>query len=156
MGLSLLNIDPGDSSVHSGTNFGGENQSGTAFAVRTIVKKGEDRFLACEDLRALFMEDDDELLVLPTPKPGSITATFTVFDGDVVNSASSFCEQRWLEHLKLAVEKQVKFGNDLSVHGSAKRSKRMMVNNDESNSNNNNNNKTIHDLESVLSDGDGV
>ena len=61
MGLSLLNIDPGDSSVHSGTNFGGENQSGTAFAVRTIVKKGEDRFLACEDLRALFVEDDDEL-----------------------------------------------------------------------------------------------
>ena len=43
-------------------------------------------------------------------------------------------------------------GNDLSVHGSAKRSKRMMVNNDESNSNNNNNNKTIHDLESVLSE----
>ena len=138
--------------MHSGTNFGGENQSGTAFAVRTIVKKGEDRFLACEDLRALFVEDDDELLVLPTPKPGSITATFTVFDGHVDNSASSFCEQRWLEHLKLAVEKQVKFGNDLSVHGSAKRSKRMMVNNDESNSNNNNNNKTIHDLESVLSE----
>jgi len=152
MGLNLLNIDPGDSSVHSGTNFGGENQSGTAFAVRTIVKKGEDRFLACEDLRALFVEDDDELLVLPTPKPGSITATFTVFDGHVDNSASSFCEQRWLEHLKLAVEKQVKFGNDLSVHGSAKRSKRMMVNNDGSNSNNNNNNKIIHDLESVLSE----
>ena len=76
-GLSLLNIDLGDSSVHSGTNFGGENQSGTAFAVRTIVKKGEDRFLACEDLRALFVEDDDELLVLPTPKPASITATFS-------------------------------------------------------------------------------
>ena len=77
-------MDPGDSSVHSGKNLspGGENQSANHWAVRTIVKKGEDRFLVCEDLRALFLDDDTkELLVLLMPKPGAITATFTVFDG---------------------------------------------------------------------------
>ena len=155
MGLNVLNIDPGDSSVHSGKNAHGlgENQSGNQWAVRTIVKKGEDRFLICEDLRALFI-DDEELLVLPAPKPGSITATFTVFDGHVDNSASSFCEQRWLEHLKLAVEKQTKFGNDLSVHGSARRKERTMnnANNTSSDGKNSNNNEIIHDLESVLSE----
>ena len=154
MGLSVLNIDPGDSSVHSGKNAHGENQSGNRWAVRTIVKKGEDRFLICEDLRALFIDDEEEVLVLPAPKPGSIAATFTVFDGHVDNSASSFCEQRWLEHLKLAVEKQTKFGNDLSVHGSARRKERTMNNaiNTSSDGKNSNNNEIIHDLESVLSE----
>ena len=154
MGLSALHVDPGDSSVHSGKNAHGENQSGNRWAVRTIVKKGEDRFLICEDLRALFIDDEEEVLVLPAPKPGSITATFTVFDGHVDNSASSFCEQRWLEHLKLAVEKQTKFGNDLSVHGSARRKERTMNNaiNTSSDGKNSNNNEIIHDLESVLSE----
>ena len=65
MGVSLLKMDPGDSSVHSGKNLssGGENQSANHWAVRTIVKKGEDRFLVCEDLRALFLDDTKELLV---------------------------------------------------------------------------------------------
>ena len=128
----------------------GENQSANHWAVRTIVKKGEDRFLVCEDLRALFLDDDTkELLVLLMPKPGAITATFTVFDGHVDNSASSFCEQRWLEHLKLAVEKQTKFKNDLSVHGSTRgketATQRVMHTSDENNA------EIIHDLESVVS-----
>lgn len=146
-------MDPGDSSVHSGKNLssGGENQSANHWAVRTIVKKGEDRFLVCEDLRALFLDDTKELLVLPMPKPGAITATFTVFDGHVDNSASSFCEQRWLEHLKLAVEKQTKFKNDLSVHGSTRGKERathqrVMHTSDENNA------EIIHDLESVVSE----
>ena len=123
------------------------------------MKKGEDRFLVCEDLRALFLDDDTkELLVLLMPKPGAITATFTVFDGHVDNSASSFCEQRWLEHLKLA-EKQTKFKNDLSVHGSTRgketATQRVMHTSDENNA------EIIHDLESVVSeavssDGGGV
>ena len=146
-------MDPGDSSVHSGKNLSsrGENQSANHWAVRTIVKKGEDRFLVCEDLRALFLDDTKELLVLPMPKPGAITATFTVFDGHVDNSASSFCEQRWLEHLKLAVEKQTKFKNDLSVHGSTRGKERathqrVMHTSDENNA------EIIHDLESVVSE----
>ena len=143
-------MDPGDSSVHSGKNRG-ENQSANHWAVRTIVKKGEDRFLVCEDLRALFLDDTKELLVLPMPKPGAITATFTVFDGHVDNSASSFCEQRWLEHLKLAVEKQTKFKNDLSVQGSTRGKERathqrVMHTSDENNA------EIIHDLESVVSE----
>ena len=50
MGVSLLKMDPGDSSVHSGKNLSsrGENQSANHWAVRTIVKKGED-FMASED-----------------------------------------------------------------------------------------------------------
>jgi len=151
MGVNLLKMDPGDSSVHSGKNLsGGENQSANHWAVRTIVKKGEDRFLVCEDLRALFLDDKEQLLVLPMPKPGAITATFTVFDGHVDNSASSFCEQRWLEHLKLAVEKQTKFKNDLSVHGSTRgkerATQRVMNTSDENNA------EIIHDLESVVSE----
>ena len=66
------------------------------------MKKGEDRFLVCEDLRALFLDDRKELLVLPMPKPGAITATFTVFDGHVDNSASSFCEQRVVGTLEVS------------------------------------------------------
>ena len=145
-------MDPGDSSVHSGKNLsGGENQSANHWAVRTIVKKGEDRFLVCEDLRALFLDDKEQLLVLPMPKPGAITATFTVFDGHVDNSASSFCEQRWLEHLKLAVEKQTKFKNDLSVHGST-RGKERAIHQRVMHTSDENNAEIIHDLESVVSE----
>ena len=71
-------MDPGDSSA-LGRISGGES-------IRQSLGGENDReerrgsILVCEDLRALFL-DDDERVVSVADQSRAITATFTVFDG---------------------------------------------------------------------------
>jgi serine/threonine protein kinase/serine/threonine protein phosphatase PrpC len=148
--------DPGDASVHSGTITNShktdinDNERGNnklIWAVRTIVKKGEDRFLMCEDVSTLFTE--------ATSGPcrrGQLCSVFSVFDGHVDSTASKFCEERFLEHLVLSVEEQTVARSDLSIHGSVRAGKKMLNELVGDKNSTKSSSSCVYDLESVLCD----
>ena len=95
-----------------------------------------------------FLGRCERVVSVADAKPGAITATFTVFGGTgcprAVFGTGGWNTWGW-------VEKQTKFKNDLSVHGSTRgrreRHQRVMHTSDENNA------EIIHDLESGVKRG---
>ena len=117
----MVFLEPGDSThggsysegglhSNSATNDRENLYSAVSFAARTIVTKGEDRFACCSDLRPWHGER--------SPPPGSVVATYAVFDGHLGSLAAAHCEKHWMETVRGAIEKEKqKTDKDYSTKG---------------------------------------